>query len=129
MGYELLNYFFIAFHTALILFNSLGWAFYKTRKLNLLTLSLTFCSWFILGIWYGWGYCVCTDWHWQVRDKLGYHDTERSYIQFLFSKLLSIDLDVKTADTLAVVVFFASLAMSVFLNLRDRQKLRGSRRA
>jgi len=36
------------------------------------SLLLTAFSWFVLGIWYGWGYCVCTDWHYMVlRDELG----------------------------------------------------------
>ena len=85
--YEFLNYFFFCFHTALIFFNTFGWIFCKTRKWNLITLLLTAFSWFVLGIWYGWGYCFCTDWHWSVRRHLGYTDKENSYTQFLADKL------------------------------------------
>ncbi|MEO5906489.1 MAG: DUF2784 family protein, partial [Saprospiraceae bacterium] len=67
MVYELLDYFFFFFHTSLILFNCFGWIFPKLRRWNLITLLLTAFSWFVLGIWFGLGYCVCTDWHWAVR--------------------------------------------------------------
>ena len=39
------NYFFYIFHTLLILFNLFGWIFPKMRRLNLLTLIITFASW------------------------------------------------------------------------------------
>jgi len=118
--YQFLNYFFFSFHTALIFFNTLGWIFQKTRKWNLITLLLTAFSWFVLGIWYGWGYCVCTDWHWQVREHLGYHDNTNSYIQFLAQKLTGINFSSQLTDSITAIVFFVSLAMSIWLNVRDR---------
>ena len=117
--YQLLNNFFFAFHTALIFFNTFGWIFHKTRKWNLITLLLTAFSWFVLGIWYGWGYCVCTDWHWRVRMHLGYHDSSNSYIQFLAQKLTGINFSSQLTDTVTAIVFFVSLIMSIWLNIRD----------
>lgn len=119
--YELLNVFFLVFHTGLTLFNTLGWIFRRTRKWNLLTLSLTAFSWFVLGIWYGWGYCFCTDWHWQVREKLGYTTHSNSYIQFLVQQLTGIRFPEKLVDTVTVIVFFASLVLSLCVNLRKRR--------
>ncbi len=119
--YELLNVFFLVFHTGLILFNTLGWIFRRTRKWNLLTLSLTAFSWFVLGIWYGWGYCFCTDWHWQVREKLGYTTPSNSYIRFLVQQLTGISFPEKLVDTVTAIVFFASLALSLYVNLRKRR--------
>lgn len=119
--YELLNVFFLVFHTGLILFNTLGWIFRQTRKWNLLTLSLTAFSWFVLGIWYGWGYCFCTDWHWQVREKLGYTTPSNSYIRFLVQQLTGISFPEKLVDTVTAIVFFASLALSLYVNLRKRR--------
>ena len=71
---KILNLFFFGFHTVLILFNIFGWLIPRWRLANLITLSLTAFSWFVLGIWYGWGYCFCTDWHWQIREMLGLPD-------------------------------------------------------
>lgn len=119
MLYQFLNYFFFAFHTLLILFNTFGWIFKKTRKLNFITLFITAFSWFFLGIWYGWGYCFCTDWHWNVRNLLGYHDMTNSYIQFLFLKLTGIKFSENLVNAVTLIIFFASLIVSTALNLKD----------
>jgi hypothetical protein len=119
MLYSFLNVFFFVFHTALILFNVLGWISPKTRRLNLITLLLTAFSWFVLGIWFGWGYCFCTDWHWQVREHLGYHDQTNSYNHFLLLKLTGINLDMKLVDVGTAGIFFISLALSAWVNIRD----------
>lgn len=84
-----------------------------------MTLLLTAISWFVLGIWYGWGYCVCTDWHWEVREELGYHDQQRSYIHFLLLKLTGIDFNEKLVEHVTLAVFIISLVMSIWLNTRD----------
>ena len=117
--YKFLNYFFFAFHTVLIFFNTFGWIVLRTRKLNLLTLSLTASSWFILGIFYGWDYCFCTDWHWQVRSHLGYEDKTNSYIQFLLIKITCKSFQQRLVDQVTAVVFFSSFIISIALNIRD----------
>lgn len=120
--YHFLNYFFFVFHTVFTIFNITGWVFYRTRKWNLITLSLTAFSWFVLGIWYGWGFCFCTQWHWEVREKLGYHDQTVSYIHFLLLKLTGIDFNIHLVDTITLIVFVISLLMSAWLNIRDFRK-------
>jgi len=125
MIYHFLDIFFLVFHSALILFNSLGWIWHRTRRWNLVTLALTGFSWFVLGIWYGWGYCLCTDWHWQVRNHLGYHDNSNSYIHFLLLKFIGIDFSIQLVNTATVLVFFISVVMSVMLNIRDKKKNAG----
>ena len=122
MVYIVLDYFFFFFHTTIIIFNSIGWIFPKLRKWNLITLMLTAFSWFILGIWFGWGYCVCTDWHWDVRWKLGYQDMSNSYIHFLILKLTGINFSEKLVDVVTVIVFFSSIIMSLWLNIRDYKR-------
>jgi hypothetical protein len=83
---------------------------------------LTALSWFVLGIWYGWGYCVCTDWHWQVREALGYHDRSNSYIHFLFLKLTGIDLNPRMVDISTLVIFLICFVLSVWFNFKDYRK-------
>jgi hypothetical protein len=123
MWYQFLNYFFFIFHTLLTLFNMFGWMFRLTRKWNLITLLLTAFSWFILGIWYGWGYCLCTDWHFDVREKLGYHDQQGSYIRFLLQKLTGIDFNEQLVENATLIGFIISLVMSIWLNIRDKKKM------
>lgn len=124
MWYQFLNIFFFVFHTLFTLFNITGWLFRATRKWNLVTLLLTAFSWFVLGIWYGWGYCFCTDWHWDVREKLGFHDQQNSYIHFLLLKLTGINFNEDLVNNVTLIVFVISLIMSIWLNLRDRKKLK-----
>jgi hypothetical protein len=117
---EALNVGFFAFHTAWILFNCFGWIWRRTRRLHLATVSLTALSWFGLGVWFGWGYCPCTDWHWEIRARLGYQDPP-SYIQLLIRELLGVDLGPTTANALGLGTLIVVGALAVVLNVRDRR--------
>jgi hypothetical protein len=125
--YEFLNVFFFVFHSSLVLFILFGWIWPKTRKLNLVVVILTFLSWFFLGIWYGFGYCPSTDWHWQVRMNLGYYDMPSSYLTFLIRSLLGWDVNKTLVDIFAVVFLFLALFASVTANYRDWKDRRSRR--
>lgn len=116
---EFLNIFFFVFHSSLILFIVLGWVWRKTRRIHLAVVVLTALSWFFLGIWYGFGYCPSTDWHWQVRLRLGYDDMPASYLTFLVRSLTGWNVDKTLVDVFAVVFLFLAIFASVFLNYRD----------
>jgi hypothetical protein len=120
MFYGIINYFFFIFHVVLIFFNLFGWIPKKLRKLNLVTLSLTAFSWFALGIFYGFGYCFLTDWHWQVREKLGYSTVSNSYIHFLIMELTGISLEENLVDTFTAILFFTAFALSIYVNIKNR---------
>jgi len=120
--YAFLNIFFFVFHTCIILFNIFGWIWKKTRLANLILLFATAFSWFFLGIWYGFGYCPCTDWHWQVRMKLGLYDTSTSYLEFLVEKLTGLDVSRGLVDNFAVAFLIAAFCVSSVLNARDLKK-------
>lgn len=114
-----LDIFFLVFHSVFTLFNTTGWIWRKTRKIHLATIALTACSWFILGIWFGWGYCFCTDWHWKVRDALGTPIRSNSYIHFLILEITGIDVEPGLVDTVTIAVFAACCALSIILNGKD----------
>lgn len=120
--YNVADVFFVVFHTAYVLFNLFGWIFRTTRKANLLCLFLTALSWFVLGIWYGWGYCFLTDWHWTILDILGKSDIPSSYIQYLIMRLTGIDIGAIAADAITLAGFVTALVLSVFLNWKDYKK-------
>jgi hypothetical protein len=122
--YHLLDYFFIVFHTAIILFNSLGYLWKKTRKANLVLLLLTAFSWFVLGIWYGWGFCICTEWHWKVREHLGYGYPTDSYTHFLAQLITGKNFRQNVVDVVTAIIFGLSLILSIILNTRDWLKKR-----
>ncbi len=120
--YVFLDIFFIVFHTGWVLFNLLGWIWKKTRRANLVTLLLTGGSWTVLGLWYGFGYCPCTDWHWHVRRRLGDDDLPASYMTFLIDTLTGWTLPAELVNTVTLVGFLLVLAASVALNVRDVQR-------
>lgn len=116
----LADWFFVVFHSSLILFNLLGWIWKKTRKAHLITISLTLLSWGFLGIWYGWGYCPLTDWHWQVLEKLGKTNLPNSYISYLLDRVLGWQPGEKWVDAGTLVLTLWAFGMSVWMNWRKR---------
>ena len=114
--YHTLDVFFFVFHIALIPFNLFGWIFKPLRKWNLLTLGITAFSWLILGIFFGFGYCFLTDWHWQVREKLGYTNPYNSYIHFLVETLFGIRVSAALVDRCTAISFAIAVIMSIAAN-------------
>jgi hypothetical protein len=115
---QFLNIFFLVFHSLWILFVCLGWIWRRTRLWNLVAVVLTALSWFGLGIWYGWGFCLCTHWHWQMREKLGYQDGS-SYTQLLMVEITGLDVPSDVADGITVATFAVAALLSIALNLSD----------
>ncbi|HXG93511.1 MAG TPA: DUF2784 domain-containing protein [Blastocatellia bacterium] len=122
--YELLDKFFLVFHSAVIVFNLFGWMWKKTRRANLALLLLTGLSWFALGLFYGIGYCPLTDWHWQVLHKLGRENIPNSYVKYLLDRITGLDFNASLVDTSVTICFFAALAASIFVNARDFKRSR-----
>ena len=117
--FKFLDYFFLLFHLLLVFFNLFGWIWHKTRKWNLITLLITGASWFLLGIFYGIGYCPLTDWHWQVLDKLGHMPGATSYMQYLFIRVFNFRFEARLVDTFTMASFLIALTLSIILNVRD----------
>ena len=119
LGYKILDIFFLLFHSLLVLFNLFGWIWKKTRKVNLITLLLTGGSWFVLGIFYGLGYCPLTDWHFQILRKLGKYNLPNSYMKYIGDRITGLDFNADLVDTLTLICFLLALGFSIFLNVRD----------
>lgn len=116
------DWFFLAFHSALILFNLFGWVWRKTRIAHLITISLTLLSWGFLGIWYGWGYCPLTDWHWQVLERLGTVGLPNSYISYLLDRLFGWRPDQKWVDAGTLGFTLLAFGMSIWVNWRKKSR-------
>ena len=117
--YTFLDYFFIVFHGSLILFILTGWAWRKTRRIHLITIGLTIFSWFGLGIFYGWGYCPCTDWHWKIKYKLGKTNLPNSYVEYYLNKLTGFTWDPLLVDAVVLISGIVAFALSCWLNWKD----------
>lgn len=120
--YKIADKFFYIFHVVLIIFNLFGWIPKSLRRWNLATLLMTAFSWLVLGIFYGFGYCFLTDWHWQVREKLGYATDSNSYIHFLLTQLTPLSLEEDIVDLFTAVFFFLALLISVYVNVRSMRR-------
>jgi len=116
---KLLDFLFIFFHTCLIFFNLFGWIARKTRTWNLVTLLLTGSSWFILGLFYGTGYCPFTEWHYRVLEKMGETILPASYIEYIVERILPVDVNPQLVEIFTVGLFFAALILSMVLNGSD----------
>lgn len=114
------NLFFYAFHTVLILFNLFGWLRPRWRKLNLITLLVTFFSWGILGLWQGWGYCFLTDWHYTILRQLGHRDLPTSYIAFLVKSLTGWLPPADLVNSLTLLLAVLALICSLWVNYSSR---------
>jgi hypothetical protein len=117
-----LNIFFLVFHSAFILFVLFGWIWIKARKVHLAAVVLTAVSWFGLGIFYGFGYCFCTDWHWSVLQRMGHADLPRSYIKFLIMTVTGWDLNDALVDAATVGAFLGVFALAVYLAVAKKKK-------
>lgn len=80
------DYLLTAFHTAITVFNLVGWIHPKTRTAHLFVLILTLVSWLGFGMFYGLGYCFLTDWHYQILEELGYTNLPYSFITFAIER-------------------------------------------
>ena len=125
--YRLLDILFVVFHTLLVGFNMLGWAWRRTRRLHLITISATLLSWFGLGVAYGWGYCPLTDWHWDVKRALGATGLPASWMTYYLDLVTGLDWSAALVDGLVIGSALAALMLSVVLNVRDARGMRDSR--
>jgi hypothetical protein len=120
MFYQILDIFFVVFHTALILFNLSGWIWKRTRVLNMITLVLTGSSWLFLGLITGtMGYCPLTDWHFDVLEKTGKTGLPNSYIKYLTDRLSGLDVNPSLVDSITLYAFLGALVLSLCFNIRD----------
>ena len=116
-----LDYFFSFLHIAFTLFNLVGWIWQSTRRIHLITILLTAASWFILGIWYGWGYCFLTDWQWAIKEKLGERNLPSSFIKYFSDKLIGSDINTSLINSCTLIGFLLATMLSIYLNLRDHK--------
>ena len=117
-----LDIFFTFAHLALTGFNLTGWLWKKTRKAHLITLGLTIVSWFIFGIWYGWGYCFLTDWHWQVKEKIGEKNLPNSFIKYFADNITGKDINPSLIDSVTLGCLIFAVTASMYLNFFLKKK-------
>jgi len=109
-------------HISLILFFILGWIYKRTRKVHYLLVIIIAISWFVLGLFYGFGYCFLTDIHWRVKMLLNEENLPISFIKYVLDKMTGKDFNEVWVDYITLAVFVCVLIISTSLYIRDNRK-------
>jgi hypothetical protein len=113
---KLLDIFYTCVHLIIIGFNLFGWIWPKARKLHLIVVSVTLICWFVLGIWYGWGYCPVTDWQWEVKEKLGETNLPNSFVKYFADKITGNDYPPALVDRVTLITFLIAIGITLYVN-------------
>ena len=119
---KLLDIFFTILHLAIIGFNLFAWIWPKTRKAHFVCIVFTAFCWFVLGIWFGWGYCPVTDWQWRIKEKLGEQNLPASFIKYFADKITGKDISTSLVDNATLICFLLALILSVYFNFFRKKK-------
>jgi hypothetical protein len=103
-------------HILLMIFNLTGWIWPRTRKLHLITLIATATSWFILGIWYGFGYCPLTDWHWSIKERMGETNLPNSFVKYIADKITGNEVNSSLIDAVTIGGLLFAITAAVYVN-------------
>ena len=120
---RLLDVFLTLVHLVIIGFNLFGWIWPATRKAHFICVLATAASWFLLGMWFGMGYCPVTDWQWRVKEQLGEHNLPASFIKYYADKISGRDISSSLIDGVTGISFLVAALLSVYLNfIKKRRK-------
>ena len=109
-------------HLLIVGFNVFGWIFTGTRKLHFIFILITAGSWFILGIWFGMGYCPITDWQWRIKEQLGERNLPGSFITYYANKITGHRFSDSLVNKVTLIVFVMAALLSVYFNFIKRKK-------
>ena len=123
MAWKVLDVLLELTHIIVILFNLIGWLFPKTRFVHWISVNITAFSWLVLGFFYGFGYCFLTDWHWQIKAKLGNIPNENSFITYLLHKV-GLSVSENIVDVITAVIFVIVFIISWIMNFHRLRQLK-----
>ncbi|REE01267.1 DUF2784 family protein [Marinoscillum furvescens] len=108
-----LDYLLTVLHLVVILFVLLGWIHPRTRCLHRVVLLLVLVSWLLIGFIKGQlGYCLLTDWHWDIKRALGERHLPSSFIEYIVEHLTGVDFSKMVVDTATVAGLVLALVMT-----------------
>ncbi len=117
---HILDSLLFVFHNLVIFVNLFGWMIPYLVKTQRILISLTAFSWFVIGFFYGFGYCIVTDIHYQVLYRLGKTDLPNSYIKYLLDKILGTDLNALYVDIGTGIGFAIAVIGAVWVWRKER---------
>lgn len=112
----MLDWLLHAAHVGLIAFILGGWLVPAWRGLHLMMIGAVWLCWLGLGFYVGHiGYCILTDWHWQVKTLLGQAHLPSSYIEYLYWQAGGGDIDDTLVAALTAVALILTTCLSAWL--------------
>ena len=121
IGLRILDLLLTLLHFVIIGVNLFGWIWKRTRRLHLIVVCATAACWFVLGIWFGIGYCPITDWDWQIKQKLGEHNLPDSFIKYYADMIVGHSVNASLIDTLTAAGFFMAALLAVYFNFIQKR--------
>lgn len=121
---ELLDSVLLCLHLLIIFFNLFGWVWIRTRKIHFWVMLTTLFSWLVLGIKYGLGYCFLTDWHWEVKRKLGETNLPASFVKYFLDEYTPLVVSADIVDLVTGVSFGIVVVLAIFLKIRPKRKIK-----
>ena len=113
-------------HVLIITINLFGWILPATRKFHFAFIVITAFCWFILGIWFGMGYCPITDWQWRIKEQLGERNLPASFITYYINKITHKNFSDSFINIFTLIFFVLAALLSVYFNFIKKKKLQSS---
>ncbi|MEP6595626.1 MAG: DUF2784 domain-containing protein [Ginsengibacter sp.] len=109
-------------HVTIITINLFGWILPATRRFHFVFILITSFCWFILGIWFGMGYCPITDWQWKVKEQLGERNLPASFITYYVNKITHKTFSDGFINVFTLICFLVAAMLSVYFNFIKGKK-------
>lgn len=109
-----LDYALAAIHVAFILSFLLLWIPRSTSRVHGYVVLVTALSWFGVGLFKGFGYCVLTDLEWHVKRARGIRHIPGSFLKYAGDFITGKDLSPAVVNTVAATTFLFGCAVALF---------------
>jgi hypothetical protein len=109
-------------HILIITINLFGWILPSTRKFHFAFVLITAFCWFVLGIWFGMGYCPITDWQWRIKEQLGERNLPASFITYYINKITGKNFSDSFINLFTVILFVLTFLLSVYFNFVKKKE-------
>ena len=119
----MMNIFFHLVHLAIIFFFLFGWLLSQTILAHFILSILILLSWYGLGIFFGFGYCLITDIQWKIKKRMDQEPYTEYYIKYMLDKMTGLDLNPNTVNAITTYTFFVILLFSTALILNRQFNL------
>ena len=106
-----LNIMFDILHILLVIFIVSGWLFPDLRKMHLVVVLLTGCSWLIFGNELN--NCILTEWHFNILRKMGIINLPDTYTQYALKRITGLAIPKTTALLITRICWLLSLLLSI----------------